>query len=70
MGQPLSVFFSAQRSEDYDEGGEAYLTFNGKCNLISTLLKRYYILKQILTKILEGYELMSVRLWNSKDGGS
>ena len=38
MGQPLSVFFSAQRSEDYDEGGEAYLTFNGKCNLISTLL--------------------------------
>ena len=43
MGQPLSVFFSAQRSEDYDEGGEAYLTFNGKCNLISTLLKRYYV---------------------------
>jgi len=28
MGQPLSVFFSAQRSEDYDEGGEDYLTFN------------------------------------------
>ena len=35
MGQPLSVFFSAQRSEDYDEGGEAYLTFNGKCNFPS-----------------------------------
>ena len=35
MGQPLSVFFSAQRSEDYDEGGEAYLTFNGKFNLLS-----------------------------------
>ena len=34
MGQPLSVFFSAQRSEDYDEGGEAYLTFNGKCNFL------------------------------------
>ena len=35
MGQPLSVFFSAQRSEDYDEGGEDYLTFNGKFNLLS-----------------------------------
>ena len=34
MGQPLSVFFSAQRSEDYDEGGEAYLTFNGKFNFL------------------------------------
>ena len=30
MGQPLSVFFCANRSQDYLEGGEAYLTFNGK----------------------------------------
>ena len=30
MGQPLSVYFSAYRSEDYDEGGEAYLTFDSK----------------------------------------
>ena len=41
MGQPLSVFFSAQRSEDYDEGGEAYLTFNGKQRYISIIPIKY-----------------------------
>ena len=41
MGQPLSVFFSAQRSEDYDEGGEAYLTFNGKQSYISIIPIKY-----------------------------
>ena len=30
IGQPLSVFFCANRSEDYLEGGEAYLTFDSK----------------------------------------
>ena len=29
IGQPLSVYFDAFRSEDYTEGGEAYLTFTG-----------------------------------------
>merc|ERR1712004_450328 len=28
MGQPLSVFFCANRSEDYETGGEEYLTFD------------------------------------------
>ena len=30
LGKPLSVFFNAYRSEDYSEGGEAYLTFTGQ----------------------------------------
>merc|ERR1711860_350345 len=30
MGQPLSVFFCANRSEDYETGGEEYLTFDSK----------------------------------------
>ena len=29
MAKPLSVYFTAYRSEDYIEGGEAYLTFQG-----------------------------------------
>ncbi|XP_023342315.1 uncharacterized protein LOC111712039 [Eurytemora carolleeae] len=29
MSQPLSVFFDAFRTEDYDNGGEEYLTFSG-----------------------------------------
>lgn len=34
MAKPLSVYFNAYRTEDYDEGGEAYLTFQGMhCNL-------------------------------------
>ena len=30
MSKPLSVYFTAFRAEDYVEGGEAYLTFQGK----------------------------------------
>ena len=30
MGQPLSVFFCANRSEDYETGGEEYLTFDSE----------------------------------------
>ena len=30
MGQPLSVFFCANRTEDYSDGGEDYLTFDSK----------------------------------------
>jgi len=34
MSQPLSVYFDAYRTEDYDVGGEEYLTFSGiRCNL-------------------------------------
>ena len=29
MSKPLSVYFTAFRAEDYVEGGEAYLTFQG-----------------------------------------
>ena len=29
MAKPLSVYFTAYRAEDYIEGGEAYLTFQG-----------------------------------------
>ena len=29
MAQPLSVYFDAFRTEDYDLGGEEYLTFDG-----------------------------------------
>ena len=32
MGQPLSVFFCANRNEDYETGGEEYLTFDSKWN--------------------------------------
>ena len=34
MSQPLSIYFDAFRTEDYDVGGEEYLTFSGtKTNL-------------------------------------
>merc|ERR1719435_497381 len=34
MSQPLSIYFDAFRTEDYELGGEEYLTFSGtKCNL-------------------------------------
>lgn len=34
MSQPLSIYFDAFRTEDYDDGGEEYLTFTGtKTNL-------------------------------------
>merc|ERR1712141_583463 len=34
IAKPLSVYFTAYRAEDYTEGGEAYLTFQGlHCNL-------------------------------------
>jgi len=34
MSQPLSIYFDAYRTEDYDVGGEEYLTFSGtRCNL-------------------------------------
>ena len=29
IAKPLSVYFTAYRAEDYTEGGEAYLTFQG-----------------------------------------
>merc|ERR1712200_394656 len=29
MSQPLSIYFDAFRTEDYDIGGEEYLTFSG-----------------------------------------
>ena len=29
ISKPLSVYFTAYRAEDYTEGGEAYLTFQG-----------------------------------------
>merc|ERR1719430_574659 len=32
MSQPLSIYFDAYRTEDYDLGGEEYLTFNGTRN--------------------------------------
>ena len=39
MGQPLSVYFDAYRSEDYTEGGEAYLTFTGLNSFFNLILK-------------------------------
>merc|ERR1719382_138234 len=34
MSQPLSIYFDAYRTEDYELGGEEYLTFSGtRCNL-------------------------------------
>ena len=30
IAKPLSVYFDAYRSEDYLDGGEDYLTFNGE----------------------------------------
>ena len=30
ISKPLSIYFSAYRSDDYEEGGEAYLTFDSK----------------------------------------
>ena len=29
MAKPLSVYFNTYRTEDYDDGGEGYLTFQG-----------------------------------------
>ena len=29
ISKPLSVYFNAYRTEDYVDGGEDYLTFNG-----------------------------------------
>ena len=30
IAKPLSIYFDAYRSEDYLDGGEDYLTFNGE----------------------------------------
>ena len=34
MGLPLSIYFCAYRTEDYETGGEEYLTFTGKICII------------------------------------
>ena len=43
MSKPLSVYFTAYRAEDYIEGGEAYLTFQGI---------KYFMLESILKQVL------------------
>ena len=37
IAKPLSVYFTAYRAEDYTEGGEAYLTFQGIHHFCFTL---------------------------------
>ena len=39
MSKPLSVYFTAFRAEDYVEGGEAYLTFQGNITVNLILIK-------------------------------
>ena len=40
MSRPLSVNFDAYRSEDYREGGEAYLTFTGYSRAVTNLTQK------------------------------
>ena len=39
IGLPLSVYFDAFRTEDYETGGEEYLTFTGKIYIYTAIKK-------------------------------
>ena len=48
MSKPLSVYFTAYRAEDYIEGGEAYLTFQGiKYLMLDSILKQELNVPQV-----------------------